>query len=258
VAHCRCGSRLTWKACHSTGIGQPPHYLEMARYGTMYRVSPLARCPCKNTTKAHYKCCWRDASAPRYLIDADGNHFFWQARQRPSGRYREVQERYGLPDFEVTPAELTDFQMDAREMVDMVRNAPVLVQAGFAEDGPKSQMLTWDLNVYAGCMERLESPFFWKDLHWKLDKSELLVRAKSWNTALQQYCDDAGLVGDERDRVVAKHTANPCAPCGRVGCDAFEREVREFQRCSRCKTISYCGRDCQKKDWAAHRKGCIG
>jgi hypothetical protein len=47
-------------------------------------------------------------------------------------------------------------------------------------------LLTWYLDVYAGCMERLESPFFWRDLHWKLDKSELLAQAKSWNVALQQ------------------------------------------------------------------------
>jgi hypothetical protein len=37
-------------------------------------------------------------------------------------------------------------------------------------------------------MEPLESPFFWRDLHWKLDKSELLAQAKNWNIALQQYC----------------------------------------------------------------------
>jgi MYND finger len=118
-------------------------------------------------------------------------------------------------------------------------------------------MSTWDPLVYAGCLERLDrSCFFWKDLHWGLDRSELLERAKERNKALQEYCDDMGLVGEERELVVAKHKANPCAPCGRSGCDAFEEEVREFQRCSRCKSIAYCGRTCQKIDWAEHRKIC--
>jgi hypothetical protein len=60
VVHCRCGSRLPWKACHSTGIGQPPHYHMHLKWGLCYRVAPLAKCPCKNTTKAHYECCWME------------------------------------------------------------------------------------------------------------------------------------------------------------------------------------------------------
>ena len=44
IVHCRCGSRLPWKLCHSTGVGQPPHYIMRGRIH--YRVSPRARCPC--------------------------------------------------------------------------------------------------------------------------------------------------------------------------------------------------------------------
>jgi MYND finger len=55
------------------------------------------------------------------------------------------------------------------------------------------------------------------------------------------------------------HTASPLAPCGRVGCDAVETQVREFQRCSRCKRIAYCSRYCQRLDWTAqlHRRVCL-
>ena len=74
---------------------------------------------------------------------------------------------------------------------------------------------------------------------------------------MKKYCDDEGLVGEEREQVIAKHTANPCAPCGRVGCDAFEKDVREFRRCSRCKEIAYCSRECQKLDWPGHRPFCV-
>jgi MYND finger len=125
-------------------------------------------------------------------------------------------------------------------------------------EGPKSQLGTWDPLVYAGCLDRLDEGSFWKSTHWKLDKTELLRRTKEWNKALKKYCDDEGLVGEERERVIALHTANPCAPCGRVGCDAFERKkVREFRRCSRCKAIAYCGRAGQKLDWGEHRHVCI-
>jgi MYND finger len=117
-------------------------------------------------------------------------------------------------------------------------------------------MATWDRFVYAECVERIDHSFFWCDVHWVQDKSELLRRSKEWNRALEAYRDDAGLMGEERDRVIARHTANPRGPCGRVGCDAFEREVKEFQRCSRCKSIGYCSQTCQKMDWAKHRKSC--
>jgi hypothetical protein len=75
--------------------------------------------------------------------------------------------------------------------------------------------------VYAGCVKRIDGePFLSKDLHWKLDKSELLRRTGEWNKALDKYSDDMDLVGEDRERAVARHKASACAPCGRVGCDA--------------------------------------
>jgi MYND finger len=117
-------------------------------------------------------------------------------------------------------------------------------------------MATWDPAVYLGCLEKLDKAFVWRDLHWRLDKSELLRRTREWNDALEAYCDDAGLVGGDRERVVAQHTANPCGPCGRVGCQAFESEPKEFRRCSRCKSIAYCDREGQMTDWHQHRSHC--
>ena len=78
-----------------------------------------------------------------------------------------------------------------------------------AEFGPKSKMATWDRFVYIGCVERLEFPFLWDDAHAEHDLSELLRRAREWNQALGKYCDDVGLVGEERARVVDRHTAKP-------------------------------------------------
>jgi hypothetical protein len=28
------------------------------------------------------------------------------------------------------------------------------------------------------------------------------------------------------------------------------------RKCSKCKTVGYCGRDCQKQDWKNHKKVC--
>jgi hypothetical protein len=42
IVHCRCGSRLPWKMCHSTGVGQPPHYI--TKGGRVHYCTELRRC----------------------------------------------------------------------------------------------------------------------------------------------------------------------------------------------------------------------
>jgi hypothetical protein len=39
-----------------------------------------------------------------------------------------------------------------------------------------------------------------------------------------------------------------CAACGKADV--------QMQRCSRCKAVSYCGRECQAADWKAHKPTC--
>jgi hypothetical protein len=117
-------------------------------------------------------------------------------------------------------------------------------------------MLTWDLDVYPpGCMERLESPFFWRDLLWKLDESELLAQAKSWNVALQQCCDDVRLEGDDTRRRQAP--GQPVRPlragemrrlrAGREGVPAMLQVQNDHLVRTRLS----------KEGRAAHRKCCI-
>ena len=43
-------------------------------------------------------------------------------------------------------------------------------------------------------------------------------------------------------------SAATCAHCGTKGLG--------FQRCSRCKQISYCGSECQNAGWKGHKKTC--
>jgi hypothetical protein len=123
-------------------------------------------------------------------------------------------------------------------------------------NGRKPCTEEWNQKVDAGCIERLGSCFFWNNLHWQINKTELLQHVKEWNEALEKYCDDMGLTGAEREAVATKHTAIPLAPCANPSCNEYEKEVKEFQRCSRCRKVAYCSQKCQKENWKSHKKLC--
>jgi hypothetical protein len=133
---------------------------------------------------------------------------------------------------------------------------PNMRQALWEKHGPKCKVQAWDPDVYAGCLERIDRWFSWTDLHWGVEKAELVKRTEEWNAALEQYADDEGLTGETRVEVVEKHTANPLAPCGNIGCDVYETKIKEFQRCAGCRKIAYCSRKCQKGHWKQHKTVC--
>ncbi|KAI9016842.1 hypothetical protein DFJ74DRAFT_678611 [Hyaloraphidium curvatum] len=41
-----------------------------------------------------------------------------------------------------------------------------------------------------------------------------------------------------------------------ASCHLVAPEKNSFQRCSRCKMVEYCSKDCQRKDWSNHRRIC--
>eukprot|EP00977_Amphora_coffeiformis_P022399 scaffold10860_cov182-Amphora_coffeaeformis.AAC.16 len=62
---------------------------------------------------------------------------------------------------------------------------------------------------------------------------------------------------DLYDKVVAKPTAKDtraenftCAYCHKTS-------TKKLLCCARCKTVSYCGKDCQKAAWKAHKTQCV-
>mmetsp|Transcript_37986 Transcript_37986/g.68399 ORF Transcript_37986/g.68399 Transcript_37986/m.68399 type:complete len:152 (-) Transcript_37986:478-933(-) len=122
---------------------------------------------------------------------------------------------------------------------------------------PKSRIHTWDPNVCAGVMERLDNSIRWNDIHWNIPKPELLKRVAKWNEALEKYCDDEGLASLEREEVIKLHTASPLAPCANLNCENMETKVKEFSRCSRCLSVAYCSRACSKEDYPVHKTRCM-
>ncbi|CAB9526236.1 expressed unknown protein [Seminavis robusta] len=100
----------------------------------------------------------------------------------------------------------------------------------------------------------------------------------------KQLCDDmARSMGIERDPVAMEKYNVDCAagdvgkyapmggfPGGLEGaldspitpmnqchfCDNKGTANTKLLRCSRCKVVKYCGRECQKNDWKFHSKDC--
>jgi hypothetical protein len=55
----------------------------------------------------------------------------------------------------------------------------------------------------------------------------------------------------ESKQATQKTALQTCAKCGRK-----ENYISQFKKCTQCKVTYYCGRDCQKDDWKAHKKAC--
>ena len=39
-------------------------------------------------------------------------------------------------------------------------------------------------------------------------------------------------------------------------CENCDKETSKMQKCSRCRLVRYCSRDCQLADWKEHKKAC--
>jgi hypothetical protein len=261
LTQCRCGSRLPWNQCHGAPVpGQSDFYILCDDGRLDWRYSPKARCPCNLTNKEHYNCCWF-TSTPIYKNDTSRERVqvcrtvkninipttpeSLQIEQKMISKGIDIHAPIDLQD-------MTSKELQTR-LTDYIRSGGLLMQDDV--NGRRSGVKDWDPMVYAGVVDRFVTDYFiWTDLHWRLDKVELLRRTKEWNKTLKKYCDDVELTGAEREAVVQKHTANPCAPCSNPSCNNWETEPKEFKRCSRCKSVAYCSSDCQKKNWKAQHK----
>jgi hypothetical protein len=262
LTQCRCGSRLPWNQCHGAPApGQSDSYTESDDGRLRWRYSPKATCPCKLTDKEHYKCCWF-TSTPSYKDDIDGDltkidkvDTFDNTATQTLLRLQQMRISQMMHSNMVIPQGTTMEEFRTTQ-TDLIRSLGLTIFSDF--NGRRCGVKDWDPLVYAGVVDRIDDFFVWNDLHWRLDKVELLHRTKEWNEALEQYCDDMALTGAEREAIVQRHTANPCAPCSNPSCSNWETKAKEFKSCSICKAVAYCSRDCQKKDWKAqHKSTCV-
>jgi hypothetical protein len=262
LTQCRCGSRLPWNQCHGAPIPGQSNLNTKADNGRLcWRYSPKAMCPCELTNKEHYKCCWF-TSTPFYKDDTSGS-LIKVVKAPVDGtttqsllRLEQMMFPEGMdPNGPIVPHSMTSEELQTGQS-DLIKSVGLSIFPDF--NGCRCGVKDWNPVVYTGVMDRIDNCFMWTDLHWRFTKVELLQRTKEWNEALEKYCDDMGLTGAEREAVVQKHTANPCAPCSNPTCNNRETEPKEFKNCSRCKLVAYCSRDCQKKDWKAqHKSTCV-
>eukprot|EP00961_Rhodomonas_salina_P219058 2961202-Rhodomonas_salina.1 len=82
------------------------------------------------------------------------------------------------------------------------------------------------------------------------EKSQDVLRAM----ALAQAEEDGAEAGSRPIEVSGaaaqgryEQIAETCAACGKKG---------KVQKCSKCKSVAYCGKECQLSDWGDHKKKC--
>jgi hypothetical protein len=249
LVYCRCGSRLPWKECHAGNtVGESPFYFEY-RGRLIWRYSPMLRCPCRHskktqTKKTHYKCCWKESCQPYYLNDSDGQTI----------QAFNVNLSVCVSGADLKVMGITD-QISFTKVIAECRSNPQK-QAQFLKLCQEQEMARDNTRAYI--MKHLEEGqvFKWTSRHWWIPKAELLVMVKRWNIALTKYCDEAGMTGSHRASVIEKNCATLYAPCGNASCTKIETKVKEFSKCSKCKTIAYCSSKCQRKGWKVHKGNC--
>jgi hypothetical protein len=278
---CRCGSRLPWRQCHvGKRFGESPIFME-EKGKLMWRYSPIAPCFCnQEPKKIHFNCCWIETSTPRYQDDdtgcLKGTNKIAAANMPPGAMYEiaemlkfRKEESGGDPRAKVFVDRDADGVPTGRAMnAKMLRDQQVeairfdggsmfkeIMRSKYT--GVRNRVHDMDPDVFAGCLERIDNGFFWTDVHWEIEKAELLIRVKEWNEALNKFCDDRRLTGSKRKSTIEKHQATPYAPCGNPRCNKVETKVKEYLKCSRCKAIAFCSRECQRDAWTIHKKSCI-
>ena len=249
LVHCRCGSRLPWKECHGAaacGSIQVPYYYYENNNDSentsslRWRYSPLANCRCGyndvDEYKQHFECCWSECTQHNYQNDYNGEYLGLVSKV--SSKLLDEAKSFDYSEF---------------------RKMSMLSILGSTDPDRISGMYDWDVNMYVDiCEMRInDKTLYWNDLHWDITKNQLMHQTKEWNDALRRYCDCKNLTGIEREKMINMYTASPLARCANPTCKEVEVHVKSFDKCSRCNSVAYCSRRCQKEHWRlSHGKNC--
>ena len=249
LVHCRCGSRLPWKECHGAaacGSIQVPYYYYENNNDSentsslRWRHSPLANCRCGyndvDEYKQHLECCWSESTQHNYQNDYNGEYLGLVSKV--SSKLLDEAKSFDYSEF---------------------RKMSMLSILGSTDPDRISGMYDWDVNMYVDiCEMRInDKTLYWNDLHWDITKNQLMHQTEEWNDALRRYCDCKNLTGIEREKMINMYTASPLARCANPTCKDVEVHVKSFDRCSRCNSVAYCSRRCQKEHWRlSHGKKC--
>jgi len=122
-----------------------------------------------------------------------------------------------------------------------LRALPASVYPQFAKH-PKEAQYTWKL--------LWEQRSFWI-CHFALNLvAEMCTHISKFQDATEktEEVTQENMDGESEDGPRPPPPTDSCDYCGKSDC--------ELKRCSRCKKIWYCSRECQKNGWAAHKHTC--
>ena len=89
---------------------------------------------------------------------------------------------------------------------------------------------------------------------WRSDAVSNVLRARGVLQTGAAKCEQSKAAFEARRRAdIAKHGLRDCAL---PSCPKTEKTVKEFARCSGCRSVVYCCLEHQALDWRAHKKAC--
>ena len=115
---------------------------------------------------------------------------------------------------------------------------------------------------------RLAKPSDWAaldDFDEEAIIKEMTSRVEETFLAAKEEVQLEKLLSGAKDAVSPAATAPTCAPSRSAavsavpqgkGCAVCGVEVAKLKRCTACKAVSYCSRECQSADWPQHKLKC--